>query len=279
MTSSPQQLTLPCLRWRDRGSSYAPKREPLDPSRYGVELIAQKEAKAFVTRHHYSGTYPAARLRCGLFQAGVGLVGVAVFGVPMSQAVIPKWCGVEPNQGVELSRFVLLDEVPANAETWFLARCFKLLKVHKPEVRAVLSFSDPVPRYGVKGEVVLPGHVGTIYQAHNGLYLGRSAKKVLSLAPDGRVITDRTLSKIRGGEVGERYASEQLVQMGCPPRDKGESGASYVERAKRHLRRIKHPGNHSYLWAIKGRVMSPHSPRPYPKQVESSTGRTQGGRA
>ena len=89
-----------------------------DPTQFGVEILRDRDAKAFVTGHHYSGSYPAARLAVGLMRrSGVGasrLVGACVFGVPMNERSVPRYIGVEPNNGVELSRLVLLDEVLAD---------------------------------------------------------------------------------------------------------------------------------------------------------------------
>ena len=56
---------------------------------------------------------------------------------------------------VELGRLVLLDEVPGNGESWFIARCFELLR--REGIVGVLSFSDPVPRTTADGRKVLPG--------------------------------------------------------------------------------------------------------------------------
>jgi len=51
-----------CQRWRERRDSYRPAGEPIEAARYGVELIDRdRDAAAFVSRHHYSGTLPAAR--------------------------------------------------------------------------------------------------------------------------------------------------------------------------------------------------------------------------
>lgn len=58
-----------CQRWTRRRDSYRPAGEPIDPSRYGVELIAEQVARDFVVREHYSGSYPAARCRVGLFRS------------------------------------------------------------------------------------------------------------------------------------------------------------------------------------------------------------------
>jgi hypothetical protein len=244
-------------RWRERHSTFVPPTDLFDPSRYGVEPIdSDKVARAFVERHHYSGSYPAARCRVGLFCKPAfeapALVGVAVFSVPAQQAVIPKWTGQEPSNGVELGRFVLLDDVKFNAETWFLGRAFRLLRQQLPSVCAVASYSDPVPRRSAEGAVVLPGHVGRIYQGHNGRYMGRSRRRTLMLAPDGRVVSPRAISKIRNDERGRDYAMRQLLDMGAPPRRPHESGASYVQRAMAGgaFRRYRHPGNHCYVWGL-----------------------------
>src|SRR5262249_12907724 len=106
-------------RWNHGRDRWRPAGEVFDPSRYGVETIdSDRVAREFIETHHYSGSYPAARLRVGLYELGTGLVGVAVFSVPMNARTIAKYFGLEQNAGVELGRFVLLDHVKANAETW-----------------------------------------------------------------------------------------------------------------------------------------------------------------
>jgi hypothetical protein len=269
------QLHLFCQRWRARRESYRPAGEPIETSRYGVELLGYGAAHEFVTGHHYSGSYPADRLRVGLFR-GAELVGVAVFSVPANNRVIPAWTGLEPCQGVELGRLVLLDDVPANGETWFLGRAFEVLRSELPGVRAVLSYSDPVQRRSSSGVVVLPGHVGTIYQAHNGRYLGRSSRRTLHLDPAGRTVSGRTLSKLRTDDRGAAGAYAQLRAVGAPQRLPLESGGDYVRRVLSGglFRRLAHPGNHAYVWAV---GQSRRATRrafgealPFPKRVEVS---------
>lgn len=247
----------PCQRWNHRRDSYRPGAEPIDPSRYGVELLTEGQAKAFVERHHYSGSYPAARLRVGLFRSrgphqAAELVGAAVYSVPMSQAVIPKWTSLAPAAGIELGRLVLLDEVEGNGETWFLARAMALVHAELPEVRAVLSCSDPVKRTTPEGRVIVPGHVGTVYQALNARHVGRTERATLYTTPTGQVVSKRALSKIAGDEVGADYAARQLAAAGAPVRLPGESGQAWIARIKASgwLGRFRHPGNLVYLWAL-----------------------------
>jgi hypothetical protein len=86
--------------------------------------------------HHYSATYPSAQLRYGLFE-GATLVGVAVLGMPMHPAVLtnPFPDLVPCEESMELSRLVLADRVPANAES----------RWRRPPQRAT-------PRPGVRGQ-------------------------------------------------------------------------------------------------------------------------------
>jgi hypothetical protein len=264
-----------CQRWHKRRASYRPAGEPLDPSQYAVDEINEKQAKDFCIAHHYSRTYPSARLRVGLMRTRVlapaELVGVAVFSVPASQAVIPKWTGLPPSHGIELGRLVLLDCCEANAESWFMARAFRLLAHALPEVKAVLSFSDPVQRATSTGTLVTPGHVGVVYQALGARHVGRSGARTLIIDPAGRVVSERALTKLRNEDRGARYAYAQLLQAGAPRRRPNEPGHAYVTRALTQgpFRRLRHPGSLAYLWttpnAPAGTAMGFADPLPYPK--------------
>jgi len=248
-------MTTSAQRWRDRVAHEAP-RARFEPDRHGVEPIDYATARAYVTAHHYSASYPASRLQLGLWRySGAArirqLVGVLVYGVPCNESVIPRYApGCSPREGVELSRLVLADEVELHGESWMLARCTEILRDALPEVRAVVSYSDPCPRLTVGGRSIMPGHVGIIYQASNAIYAGRSSARTLLLTPDARVVSPRTLSKLRTGEVGARYAERQLVAMGCPTRHAGEDAGDYVVRATASLRRLRHAGNHAYVWGL-----------------------------
>lgn len=267
-----------CQRWREKRESYRPTGEPIDTRRYDVDLIDERLAKAFVLTHHYSGTYPAARFRVGLYEVtpfhAARLCGVAVFSVGQNQKSGPKHTGARPDQCVELGRFVLNDFVPANGETFFLARAFRHLTAALPEIQYVLSYSDPVIRHTANGLIRMAGHVGTIYQAHSGgRYLGRASPRTMILDFRGHEISLRALSKLRNSEQGAGYAYERLLASGAPRRHLGESDRDYVERALREgpFRRVRHPGNHLYVFPIgapsaRRRLLSklPES-LPYPK--------------
>ncbi len=260
-------LTDLAQRWRSGRASYRPAREVIDTRQHEVAMISSdKVAKAFVVEHHYSGSYPAARERVGLYR-GPELVGVAVFSIPAQ----PKALDVLPGSRstcVELGRFVLLDEVAANGESWFLARCFEMLRT--AGYTGVVSFSDPVPRV-VAGEILFGGHVGRVYQATNASYLGRSAARTLRLLPSGQVVHPRMLSKIRAQERGHAYAEDVLVSHGAELLREGEDPSEWLARwLPRLTTPLRHNGNHRYAWALRARDRR-HLPasQPYPKALDA----------
>jgi hypothetical protein len=134
-----QQLEL-CQRWRDRRASYRPAGEVFDHRRAAVAPIDDATAKAFVEKHHYSASYPAARFRAGLFikdrLTRERLVGVGVYSVPMNQRVVPAYfAGLAPSEG----------------SSWGASSCStswpRTLKAG-PSPACIANSSWPCPRFG-----------------------------------------------------------------------------------------------------------------------------------
>lgn len=266
----------PVQRWR-LGRDYwrVDRDEGLRKQDYAVDVISDSVAKQFVVQNHYSASYPAAIERVGLFR-GTELVGVCVFSVPMNNAAIPKYTGLPPSAGVELGRFILVDSVPYNGETYFLKRAFAALQQSKPQVKGVIAYSDPVPRHTASGRVVLPGHVGIIYQAGSARYVGRSASRILHLSASGHVLSPRAISKIRRQEQGAQGAERNLVRLGAPERGFGQEPAEWIDQvlSSGTFARVKHPGNHCYVFSI-GRPGEKRllertfaAAKPYPKMLD-----------
>lgn len=252
-------------RWRNRIASFRAPDEVINTHEFEVsEIESDNVAKRFVSEHHYSGTYPAARWRFGLWRRGE-LAGVAVFSHPSNDKVLTNVFPCAAVEAVELGRFVLLDNVAGNGETWFLARCFEQLRA--AGLFGVVSFSDPVARTTAAGVLTFPGHIGGIYQAHNAAYLGRSKPSTLRLLPNGTVFSARAASKIRGLERGWRYCVDQLRAFGAPDLagDPREWLKTWLPRLTRTLR---HSGNHRYAWTMNKRDRKRLAPsQPYPKRV------------
>jgi hypothetical protein len=286
-----------CQRWQGRRGSWRhPSDGGFDARRFRVCPVPRQVAQAFVVTHHYAASMPADRWCFGLttddpalggvdplVHDGRAVVGAAVLSVPMSQAVLSN---VFPTlapyvQSLELGRLVLLDPVPANAESWFVARVFRLAA--DAGIRGVVSFCDPMPRrrlVTVDGrtdvELVTPGHVGLVYQALGAAACGRSTARTLTYLPSrGEVLSDRTLQKIRAQESGGDAAEQRLVRLGARARRAGEDPRAWLRGALVDLgaASIRHPGNYRYAWSLGPRrerapIALPSGPYPKP-----STGR------
>jgi hypothetical protein len=265
-----------CQRWADRRPSWRHVSEGgFNRARYEVTPIDELVARAYVERHHYSGSYPAASQRYGIFERGT-LLGVAVLSVPVRAEVLT---GVFPNlapytESLELGRLVLADAVPANAESWMLARVWELAAAEG--VRGIVSFSDPMPRRA-GDTIIMPGHVGTIYQSSNALYLGRGRARWLQLLPDGTVLNDRAIAKVKSQQRGHEYVERRLVAFGARARRAFEDPSAWLAEALTTIgvRRVKHLGNHRYAFSLgapaeRRRVtrMIPLDRQLYPKTID-----------
>ncbi|MER6030655.1 hypothetical protein [Streptomyces sp. NPDC001851] len=183
---------------------------------------------------------PAVRFAYGLIDVAAPpagrLVGVLTLGIPTQVAVLTSVFDrlVPYEESLELNRLVLLDEVPANAETWAQARVFRLAAARG--VRGIVAHSDPEPRTRLTAhgpEVIFPGHHGTIYQAKGMDYLGKTRPRRLTMLPDGSVLHDRAMSKVRNDECGRGGVERRLVALGARPRSEGEPGRGWLEEACR----------------------------------------------
>ena len=162
---------------------------------YSVARIPCKTAKAYIIEHHYShGCHNAPSPCYGLFD-GQNLIGVLMFATPCSEAVRASLFGEEYKSCVtELHRLHILDVTPKNTESWFIARCLKLLQIDKPQIRGVISFSDTTE-----------GHNGTIYQATNAYRCGMTSKATFYVDSEGRLRHPRQ----NGVNITKQMASER----------------------------------------------------------------------
>lgn len=158
-----------------------------------VEQIPYKMGKDFVTQHHYLHGISGGAICFGLFEND-DLVGVCAFANPVSEAVCASIFGDEHKRRIlELHRLVILDEIGDNAESFFIARSLKLLKVVKPYLWGVVSFADSTE-----------GHIGVIYQATNAIYYGKTNKNKGLVDNTGRLRHTR----LNGKNITKKQADE-----------------------------------------------------------------------
>jgi len=269
-------------RWRDRKTRWyrdhagAPR---LEPRRYHVESIAQAAAAAWLARHHYLRTLAGRQWLYGLLDdqapdAAAMLVGVAVFGPGMPNVLPALFSNLRANEdSTELLRFGLLDVVPPNGESWFLAAVFRHL-IHEG-VAAVASFSDPVVRWRSDGQVVAPGHIGTCYAAGGALYTGRTTPVTYRMFPeDAALLHPRMLAKYRAGDPNAGAVERTLITHGAPPRQAAEDRALYLDRVLPRLTvPFHHAGLHRYAFTIGPHASAVRVSRPalpYPRRLPAS---------
>lgn len=255
-------------RWTERRESRRPAGEPIHTSAYDVApIVADAEARAFVDRHHYAASSSSTAHRFGLYLRGE-LAGVALFGPPASMnAHRAVWPTLAINEAVTLGRFVLLDEVPGNGESWFKARCHELLAARG--IVAIESCADPQPRTRADGSRVHRGHLGIVYQATNGRFVGRTFAASLRFMPDGSVLSNRTCGKLVRGERGGGRAIAELVRWGAEPLRQGENALAWLRLWRARLTRpMRHHGCLRYLWCLdrrRRREVLTAAALPYPK--------------
>ncbi|TCB90470.1 hypothetical protein E0H26_26980 [Micromonospora zingiberis] len=249
-----------CQRWRGGNHTWRPVREGgFDQRRYRLAPVPEAAARRFVAEHHYSKSFPAARMSFGLLE-GDHLVGAVVLGVPMHPAVLTKpFPTLGPGRAAEISRLVLLDEVPSNAESWVLGQLFRLAA--EQGIRGLVAFSDPMPRI-LGGAVLMPGHVGHVYRVTRGKYLGRGTARTVTILPNGTVLTARAVQKVRAGERGAAGVRARLMALGARPlpemvAEYARAGADltpgeWLELALAQIgaRRVRHRGCHRFVWPV-----------------------------
>lgn len=144
---------------------------------YTVEKISAKIAKKYIHKNHYShGSHNGPSPCYGLFD-NKNLIGVCMFATPCSENVRASlWGKNNVDHVTELHRLHILDCTPKNTESWFISRCLKLLKIIKPIIWGVLSFSDTTV-----------GHTGVIYKATNAYRIGQTSPAMFYLDKDGRL--------------------------------------------------------------------------------------------
>ena len=170
---------------------------------YEVKRIPCLKAKEYIIKNHYShGCHNRPSPCYGLFDKEK-MIGVLMFATPCSERVRASVFGEQYKDCVtELHRLHILDFTPKNTESWFISRCLKLLKKDKPQIKAVLSFSD-----------LTVGHSGVIYKATNAYRVGQTSTSTFYLDENGRLRHPR--------QCGINITKEMAKEKGWSPVKRG----------------------------------------------------------
>ena len=156
-------------------------------------------AKQLLLKHHYLHSLPGGtKLGLGVF-LNESLLGVITFGAgPALTYSLVK--DAAPEDCLVLSRLWLSDLLPKNSESHVIAIALRHLKKYT-RIRFVVSYADPSA-----------GHVGTIYQASNWLYIGQSEAMPLFDIGDGKARHSRSLSHAFGSH-SVKYLKSQGINV------------------------------------------------------------------
>lgn len=186
---------------------------------FNIRLLESKkekdEVKLFIESNHYSHKMPQAiKYRFGMY-INDELFGVSIFSIPSNQFAVTSIFENETQHiCIELSRVFTLDSTPKNFESYCISKMFKYIK-YNTKYDVVLSYADPNFK-----------HVGYLYQALNGMYLGETAQEVRYIMPTGELITRRGLGRSNGDS--EKEHVKRILDMGAT--------------------KIKMKGKHKYLF-------------------------------
>lgn len=201
MSGNSVMATRPLFQMGDGGSI------PTFPHQFRVMKLEKMTAVNYIKEHHYSHTcspnpYPAYGM---VYQDK--LWGVLMFAVPSSENVRASIFGKGTEDSVtELHRLHLLDEAPKNSESWFIGKCLKFLKKECPEIKAVISFADP-----------MEGHKGTIYKATNFVESGKSGAATFYRDTNGILRHPRQKTHKDGKRVSYNITKEDAERRGWTP--------------------------------------------------------------
>ena len=165
--------------------------------------ISHIEARNLLVPNHYLHSLPGGtKLSLGIF-LNSRLLGALTFGVGpyLGYKIVDD---ASPDDVVTLTRLWLYDELPSNSESKVLGIALRSLK-RDPSLKFVLAYSDPSA-----------GHSGTIYQATNWLYTGRSSATPLYEIGDGILHHSRSLAHSLGSH-SIRYLTSQGIDVKTVP--------------------------------------------------------------
>lgn len=156
---------------------------------YYTKLINHGLASKFIAKLHYSqGTSNTSSFAFGLFDRSNDFLVGACLWMCAPCGVAKKYSNTfvngKPlmNTVLTLSRFVLRDDLPKNAASFFLSKCIKYIQ-KTGKYDCLVTYADQ-----------RVGHIGTIYKASNWKYDGETAAYTGWIDDEG-ILKSRLCSK------------------------------------------------------------------------------------
>ena len=163
-----------------------------------IELrnASTKAIRYACTNFHYAKCVPSASYAYNVYQDGEWC-GVILFGVGATPNIGTPF-GLIQGEIVELVRVALNGKQEHTSEC--VAAALKRLHKDAPQIKMVVSFADADQN-----------HVGTIYQATNWIYLGKTESgKRAAFIIHGKKVHPRTIGSMKGGVQSLKWVRENL---------------------------------------------------------------------
>ncbi len=191
-----------------------------EPRTMTIQRVGASTLRGAMASYHYSGRMPDAVQECFAGYYGTTFAGGIAFG-PGAASVRSELPELTPQQCRELVRLWSPDDMPRNTESRLISMALRALQ----GIRLVVSFSDPAA-----------GHVGTIYQATNAVYLGMSGDGTRYVTREGERIHARVahIYRVRHNEYSDLSNAAIAEQEGWTAE--------------------KTTGKHRYAWALGSRA-------------------------
>lgn len=178
--------------------------------------IAPVLAKQLIVPNHYLHSMPGGtQLSVGVF-LGNRVVGAITLGCGpiMAHALVEE---ASREDCMALTRFWLTDDLPKNSASRVLGMLIRSLKLYI-DVKFLITYADP--SYG---------HVGTIYQATNWLYIGLSQGTPLYDLGDGIARHSRSLGHVFGTH-NIAHFKQQGININLVPQSRKHRYIYFLDR-------------------------------------------------
>lgn len=135
----------------------------LEPERCHTKPVSYQTVKPILLDYHYLHRNCQTVLNVGMYVDNI-LAGCCCFGTTVG-SVSDSICGNEFRHNVlDLNRLYIYDWAGRNSESWLIGQAFKWLRELHPERFILISYAS-----------IADGHIGTVYQATNWYYTGKSS--------------------------------------------------------------------------------------------------------
>jgi len=191
-------------------------------SKHEFVLTSLKDIRTYIETNHYSKSVNCLKISyCFKIINDKGeTVGASIYG-QQSTTAWKRYVEKEEDL-LELRRLCTTDKTK-NLLSEFVEFCNRYIKKNS-KVKLLLSYADPYN-----------GHVGTIYQATNWIYLGETSSDILLRTPEGKIYHSRAMRTKYKGEFKPFALRLQLLE---------QQGL---------LEKVQVPGKHIYVMVLNGK--------------------------